>query len=102
MLNQTVPRSSVLEIDNPKPYKADAKYDLILTAVESEENLALDLVCKAGLFDAETIEKFSRYFKDIVSSVLENKEIKLNDIKISHELFDRKLEVPGEESDFSF
>jgi amino acid adenylation domain-containing protein/non-ribosomal peptide synthase protein (TIGR01720 family) len=102
MINQTAPGSSVLEIDSPKPYKADAKYDLILTAVESEENLALDLICKAGLFNAETIENFSRYFKDIVSSVLENKEIKLNDIKISHELFDKKLEVPGEESDFNF
>jgi hypothetical protein len=105
MQNQIEPGKNALEIENPKPYKVDATFDLMLmlTAVETEENIELNLVCRAGLFNLETIERFSRYFREIVSSVLENSEIKIEDIKISYELFDQKLDIPREEEgDFAF
>ena len=103
MQNQMETGSGSQEINEPIPYKADEIFDLLLSAVESEEILILNLVCRAGVCDDETIERFSRYFKEIIRAILENNHIKIKDIKISHRLFDQKLDIPlEEEGDFTF
>jgi hypothetical protein len=40
------------------------------------------------------MEKFILYFKEIISAVVENKHIPLEEIKISHDLGEAKSTVP--------
>ncbi|MCP5105902.1 MAG: AMP-binding protein, partial [bacterium] len=47
-----------------------AKFDLSLTAVELQERLYLSFEYVTALFEAETIQRFIRYFRKIVGTVL--------------------------------
>jgi amino acid adenylation domain-containing protein len=87
---------------NSQPYTYASPFDLALNGEEIGEHLVFNLIYKRSLFKKETIEKIITYFKDIISTVIKNKDIQLSDIKISHELFDQQLEVPQEEGDFAF
>jgi amino acid adenylation domain-containing protein len=51
-------------------------------------------------FKPDTIERFIGYFKEILSQVLENKEIKLQDIKISLDLITTKKDFLRDAQDF--
>lgn len=68
------------------------------------DNLLLGFTYAAGLFKEETIERFAGYFKEIITTVVENKRVKLKDIKISHQLGIAKTAVFQDdgESDFDF
>ncbi|UCH93960.1 MAG: amino acid adenylation domain-containing protein [Candidatus Aminicenantes bacterium] len=71
------------------PYNYNSRrtrFDLGLFAVDTGENLAFMIEYAVRLFKKDTIERFAGYFKDIVYSVLEDKNVKLEDIKISHVL----------------
>jgi amino acid adenylation domain-containing protein len=59
-----------------------SKFDLNLQVVEIREKLDFFLEYSTRLFKKETIEKFIRYFKVIVSSVLEAPGTRLGDIDI--------------------
>ncbi|UCH93753.1 MAG: amino acid adenylation domain-containing protein [Candidatus Aminicenantes bacterium] len=68
-----------------KPYPFDmitSKFDLIVLGVEGKEQLAFNIQYRKKLFKPETIERFCKYFRRIVSSVIENPEEKIKDIKI--------------------
>jgi hypothetical protein len=43
---------------------------------------------------------FIKNFKEVVSQAAENTGVKLGDITISHDLYDKKIDVP--ETDFVF
>jgi amino acid adenylation domain-containing protein/non-ribosomal peptide synthase protein (TIGR01720 family) len=90
------------EIENTEPNKADVVWDLLLTGKETGENLSLTFGYRTSLFKAGTIKKFIKYFKEIISAVIEDEERNLKDIKISHELFDKKIAIPQAEGDFVF
>ncbi len=90
------------EFENLLSYETESKFDLALRAVETGENLLLNLIYSTRLFQAGTIEKYIHYFKEIVSAVLKNKNIKIGDIEISHRFFAGELALPGEEGDFAF
>lgn len=82
-------------------------FDLYLSGMEGKnetDELFLCFTFAAKLFKKETIERFSGYFKEIVSSVAEDKRVKLNDIKISHDMGIAKSTVfpDQEEMDFEF
>lgn len=77
-----------------------AKFDLLVNGVKTRENLSLSFEYCTKLFRAETIKKFIRYFKDIVSAVIENREIKLKDIPISHHFLAASTNAPP--IDFGF
>lgn len=70
--------------------KDTTMFDLSLIAEEIGGNLQLTWTYCTRLFKASTIEKFATHFKEIISVVLENKNIKLKDIKISHRLLSAK------------
>jgi hypothetical protein len=52
------------------------------------------------LFKKETVKRFVGYFKDIVSHIAKNKDIKLKDISMSHDLLSAKLSIPQMEFKF--
>lgn len=57
-----------------------SKFDITLTAVESADQVLLNLEYSTALFKRETIERFVTYFKKIISSVIENSGKKISDI----------------------
>ncbi|HLP49163.1 MAG TPA: hypothetical protein VK469_24695, partial [Candidatus Kapabacteria bacterium] len=62
----------------------------------------LNLSYRTCLFKEETIKRLIESFREIAVIVIENKETKLKDIKISQQLLDKKLALPQEEGDFVF
>ena len=80
--------------------RESAKRDLTLIAYETPTNLYFIIEYCVKLFKEETIEKFIKYFKEIISIVLKDKNIKLGDIRVSHDFFDRKLNNPQIEFGF--
>lgn len=62
------------------------RFDLALTGTDMGKTIAVSVEYGTNLFKKETIERFIGYFKDIVSSVTENFDMCLNDIKISYTL----------------
>ncbi|NOQ24125.1 MAG: amino acid adenylation domain-containing protein, partial [Bacteroidales bacterium] len=59
-----------------------SKFDLTLTAVDYGEQLLLSFEYCTRLFKAETIERFIRYFKQIVAQISINPEKELSEIEI--------------------
>jgi len=86
-----------------KPYEIEnktSKFDILLVAVEKGGKLLFAFEYRTKLFKRSTIESFIKYFKEIVSTVIKNRDIQLKNLRVSHDLFDRKLDNPG--IDFSF
>jgi non-ribosomal peptide synthetase component F len=74
-------------------------FDITLTITVNEVSTCwLDYSTK--LFKKETIEIYMENLKDILSIVLENKNIRLKDIKISHALSALESDIPA--IDFKF
>ncbi|MCU0288451.1 MAG: condensation domain-containing protein [Acidobacteria bacterium] len=79
-------KSSALKITS---YEGDVNlsiFDLFLSGAEVENELHLGFTYAAKLFNQETIQRLTGYFQDIVSTISENNQVLLKDIKISHEL----------------
>lgn len=82
-------------------------FDLFFFGKEGKnetDSLLLGFTYAAALFKKETIERFTGYFKEIISTVVENTRVKLKDIKISHQLGIAKANVfqDERENDFDF
>jgi acyl carrier protein len=89
------------------PYEYDthdvSKVDLTLTAFEREDKIFFTLEYCTKLFNRETMERFVNSFKSIMSTVVENKTVKLADIQISHDLVTAASNVfRAVESEFDF
>jgi tyrocidine synthetase-3 len=81
----------------------ETQMDISLEAVEIDETVSFSLTYCTKLFKRETIEMFIDFFKKILLSVFENKEIKLEDIHVSHDLRKAHLTVPrADEIKFGF
>jgi polyketide synthase PksJ len=79
----------------PLPYEARAaQVDISLEAVEVNERIEFFLTYCTKLFKRETIDKFFEFFKKIISIVVENKEIKLEDITVPHHLEKAQMTIP--------
>jgi bacitracin synthase 1 len=79
----------------PLPYEARAtQLDISLEVVEINERIEFFLTYCTKLFKRETIEKFIEFFNIIISTVLENKEIKLEDIAVPQHLEKAQLNIP--------
>ncbi|MCX6584303.1 MAG: condensation domain-containing protein, partial [Candidatus Aminicenantes bacterium] len=79
--------SQKIEIPGLKlvPYEYEiktAKFDLSLTCVEVEEKLRLTFEYRTKLFKRETVERFIAYFKNIIRSIVENKNRGICDLEI--------------------
>ncbi|MFC2141224.1 amino acid adenylation domain-containing protein, partial [Acidobacteriota bacterium] len=67
------------------PYEYEtvtSKFDLTLNGIEVEEKLLLSFEYSTNLFKKATIERFATYLKKIVSSVVDNAEVKICDLEI--------------------
>jgi non-ribosomal peptide synthetase component F len=72
-----------------EPYKykrSISKVDMTLTGIDSKEGLLFRIEYSTELFKKETMEKFIKYFQDIVRVLTNNKNIKLKDIQAYHSL----------------
>jgi len=80
-----------------------SKFDLSLDVLWLQEKLIFAVEYNTDLFKPETIKRFMTYYREIVSAVIENKEITLNKINISHDLVDVESYIhEDEDSDFVF
>jgi non-ribosomal peptide synthetase component F len=79
----------------PLPYEARAtQVDFSLEAVEINERIEFFLTYCTKLFKRETIDKFFEFLKKIISVIVENKEIKLEDIAVPQHLEKAQLNIP--------
>ncbi len=65
-------------------------FDLILTAFEGDDRVNLKLQYATALYNRTKGEKMAKHYIDILEQVLENPDIRLEDIKISHSLIAAK------------
>jgi acyl transferase domain-containing protein/NADPH:quinone reductase-like Zn-dependent oxidoreductase/acyl carrier protein len=90
-----------------KPYKEELKptalIDLTVYGYEGTDKIIFMLEYNTGLYKKETIERFIGYIREIIAIVIAGKEIKLKDIKISHDLGKAKSGVfQDEDQEFGF
>jgi amino acid adenylation domain-containing protein len=79
------------------------KFDLSLRVVEVGEGLFFQFQYGTALFNPATIEKHAQRYVEILREVLENKEVLIKEIVVSHDLTPIAAELPGEAlSDFGF
>jgi hypothetical protein len=82
-----------------EPYEYEnrtSKFDIVLIVLEEEHDLHFNIEYSTKLFKRDTIRRFAAYFKDIVTSVSNNRNVKLKDIEISLELTDSKSTIAHE------
>ncbi|MDQ1349715.1 MAG: polyketide synthase PksJ [Acidobacteriota bacterium] len=77
-----------------------AKFDMLLWANPIRDEIHFMLEYSTELFKLCTVEAFSNHFIEIIRQVIENKDIKLGDIRISHRLTAPESHVP--QIDFEF
>ncbi|HLP59511.1 MAG TPA: amino acid adenylation domain-containing protein, partial [Candidatus Deferrimicrobium sp.] len=69
-----------------KPYEYEgntSKFDMSLIALEKEEHFFFTIEYAAKLFKKDTPERFITYFKQVVSSVLQDTQKKITEIEIA-------------------
>ncbi len=59
-----------------------SKFDLTLHAYEVKDHLKMDFQYSTDLFDATTIDLFIEYFKRIVDQVIDDRDIRLDNIEL--------------------
>jgi amino acid adenylation domain-containing protein len=75
------------------------KFDLRLAASEGNDNITMSLTYSTILFKRITAEKMAARFIEILQQVLENTNIKLKDIVVSHALTSTKSNIFDEYQD---
>jgi non-ribosomal peptide synthetase component F len=88
VLNMEIP---TLEIEGlrfmPYDYKwGVSQLDIDLYVSETEKDIWVNLFYCTEIFKKETMEGFIAFYKEILSTVSDNKEIKLQDIRMPHNL----------------
>jgi len=84
-------------------YQKKAPFDLDFSMSNLGRNIIVRVLYMRELFKEESIKRFVSYFKDLVSSVLDINNAKLEDMKISHDLVDVvSIEAVSEQGDFEF
>jgi fengycin family lipopeptide synthetase D len=88
-----------------EPYeyrKKNMQFDLSLNGVETEKLIILTFSYITALFKRTTVEKLGKYYIEIIQQVVENKQITLKDIKVSHRLAPGKPGVGKKEEALAF
>ena len=76
---------------------------MIFTAVENYDHIQLEIRYVTSLYKKTRIQKMGKHFVEIIIKVLEDKNIKLKDISLSHSLTTvNKITPLEEEGDFLF
>jgi acyl transferase domain-containing protein/acyl carrier protein len=82
--------------------KKVSKFDICLYATEVNNEITFDMEYSTALFKEFTIEKMALRYREILEQVVENKEIKLQDIKISSDLASVQTKVQDYQGGFNF
>ncbi|PFE92823.1 hypothetical protein CN325_22420 [Bacillus thuringiensis] len=77
-----------------------AMFDLNMQIYELKDRLIIDWEYVTQLFSAETMGNFQRYFMEIIDVIIQNPDMKLEDIQLSALPKTKQVEVPN--FDFSF
>jgi amino acid adenylation domain-containing protein len=78
-------------------------FAVTLRAYEAPVNLSLELEYKTARFKPSTMEKYAKRYIEILEQAVENIDLQLKDVSVSHELVALKTDVFAEdESDFRF
>lgn len=79
------------------------KFDFYLMGMEAEDRLLFTFQYCTKLFKQETVERYVKYFKEIICIVARDRDILLEDILISHDLLaPAQFAVEEEKGDFGF
>ena len=89
--NGEIPGLKIIHHHNYRFHHRISKFDMVFIMELIDNHLAVEWEYSTELFKRESIEIFVDYFKQIVSAVLENPGIKLEDIKITGDWFDQEL-----------
>jgi hypothetical protein len=103
--NETIPEWKItgMKLSHYEHEDLSAQMDLKLRGWEREGEILFCFEYSTRLFKKETIEMFIKNFKEVISIVLENRDIKLKDIRISHGLLSTEFNLLKEEQgDFVF
>ncbi|NOQ28204.1 MAG: amino acid adenylation domain-containing protein, partial [Bacteroidales bacterium] len=85
LLNQRENKGSIIEdIDNIHK-KGTSKFDLILTAIELDNNIVFNLEYSTSLFKEETINRIINYFKDTLHKISKGIYLIIGDIQLIRE-----------------
>lgn len=80
-----------------------SKFDLYFDCFESEDTITILMKYLTEIYEKSTIETILQHFSEVISQVIDNKEIKLGDIRISHDLVDIKTNMfQTDQCDFMF
>jgi hypothetical protein len=77
-----------------------SKFDMSFSGVEIRNTLNFTIEYCTKLFRKEKIKRFVGYFKEVLAAIVENKDIKLAEIKITHDIMAAEKKIP--QSDFEF
>ena len=93
-----------IEIENLRmiPYDFQtgvSRFDIMMLARENENSLVIMLEYSTALFKRTTAEKFAERYCHILNQVLENGEIKLKDIVITHDFAVAKSSIIQKDTD---
>jgi len=81
---------------------SQARFDMLLAGGDAGDQMRFGIEYSTRLFKRETIQRYIRYFKEIVSVVAEDADICLKDIKISTRLGSVKSTAYEQQSEFEF
>jgi acyl carrier protein len=82
--------------------RSDSKFDLRLNIMEARDAAGMSLQYKTSLFKRRTIEKMNEHLLEIFQQVLENRDIRLGDIEISHDILAADTQNEGDQVGFNF
>jgi amino acid adenylation domain-containing protein len=83
--------------------ESQSKFDLLVTGVDEGDFITVSIGYSMGLFKKETIERFVDYFSHIISVIVDNPSVLLEEIEMTHDLSEAKSEIyEGSDSEFEF
>jgi amino acid adenylation domain-containing protein len=85
------------KVDIEQLHNNTSKVDLTLNLRETGGCISGEIEFAKDLFFKESIENYIEYYKNIVSEIIENKELKISEIKISN-----KTKLPDYKNSFRF
>ncbi|MCP4147218.1 MAG: AMP-binding protein, partial [bacterium] len=88
------------------PYKRESntvKFDLLLNAFETKDGIDLLLEYSTELYKKETAKKLTQHFGELLRQIVENINIKIDDITLSHSLLTAApVKLDADELSFGF
>lgn len=77
--------------------KNRSPFDLVLTATPSGDTIMLQLEYSVALFQAASAEAIVRYYEEIIRQIVDNPNVSINEISLSHNLLTADVEVSAKE-----